>query len=256
MVVTWALPRRTGRRTDGDLQLGAHPAPARPKPSCGSEVRGPPPHPNPTTRKPQTAPVPARSQTKQPTPAVTITNAPRLGAHPPAISCRPRAGRAPRQKLAARCSTGLVNRDGRSNVPAAALVGEPAAVPRRRRRSGAGASMGAAAVGGGAAGMRGAAAVLVRRRPRVEAGLGGALREGLGRRTGEEGKEELVGGGGGRGRGGGGVRLRKLRAQLRRWVWKAEEGVSWAGPGGAFPPRASDGDAAAAAGDSLPSSTC
>ncbi|KAG2584948.1 uncharacterized protein LOC120713525 [Panicum virgatum] len=39
-------------------------------------------------------------------------------------------------------------------------------------------------------------------------------------------------------------------------AWKAEEGVSWAGPGGAFPPRASDGDAAAAAGDSLPSSTC
>ena len=45
-----------------------------------------------------------------------------------------------------------------------------------------------------------------RRRPRAEAGLGGALREGLGRRTGEEGKEELGGGGGGgRGRGGGGV---------------------------------------------------
>ena len=71
-------------------------------------------------------------------------------------------------------------------------------------------------MGGVAAGLRGAAAVLVRRRPRAEAGLGGALREGLGRRTGEEGKEELVGGGGGRGRGGGGVRLRELRAQLRR----------------------------------------
>ena len=109
-----------------------------------------------------------------------------------------------------------MNRDGRSNVPTAALVGEPAAVPRRRRRAGAGASasVGAAAVGGGAAGLRGAAAVLVRRRPRAEAGVGGALWEGLGRRTGEEGKEEL--GGGGRGRGGGGVRLRELRAQLRR----------------------------------------
>ena len=39
-------------------------------------------------------------------------------------------------------------------------------------------------------------------------------------------------------------------------AWKAEEGVSWAGPGGAFPPRASDDDAAAATGDSLPSFTC
>ena len=177
----------------------------------------------------------------------------RANCYAAAISRRPRAGRAPRQKLAARCSTGLVNRDGRSNVPAAALVGEPAAVPRRR--SGAGASVGAAPVGGVAAGLRGAAAVLVRRRPHAEAGLGGALREGLGRRTGEEGKEELVGGGGSRGRGGGGVRLRKLRAQLRRWVWKAEEGVSWAGPGGAFPRATSDGDATTA-NDSLPSSTC
>ena len=234
MVVTWALPRRTGRRTDGDLQLGAHPAPARPKPSCGSEVRGPPPHPNPTTRKPQTAPVPARSQTKQPAPAVTITNAPRLGAHPPAISRRPRAGRAPRQKLAARCSTGLVNRDGRSNVPAAALVGEPAAVPRRRRRSGAGASMGAAAVGGGAAGLRGAAAVLVRR-PRAAAGVAGALREGLGRRAGEEGRQEELGGGSGGG--GCGVRLRELRAQLRHRGVEGRGGRVLGRPRRRVPPR-------------------
>ncbi|KAG2579873.1 uncharacterized protein LOC120680224 [Panicum virgatum] len=38
-------------------------------------------------------------------------------------------------------------------------------------------------------------------------------------------------------------------------AWKAEEGVSWAGPGGAFPRATSDGDATTA-GDSLPSSTC
>ncbi|CAD6246032.1 unnamed protein product [Miscanthus lutarioriparius] len=39
-------------------------------------------------------------------------------------------------------------------------------------------------------------------------------------------------------------------------AWKADEGVSWAGPGGAFFPRASVGGAAvnAAGGDSVPSS--
>ncbi|CAO2207236.1 unnamed protein product [Urochloa humidicola] len=37
-------------------------------------------------------------------------------------------------------------------------------------------------------------------------------------------------------------------------AWKAEEGVSWAGPGGAFPPRAGAGDAAVTTGDSAPSS--
>jgi hypothetical protein len=201
-----------------DVHLRAHPAPARPKPSCGArsttQRRGNPPQ---KSKLPSPHCSTARAQAKEP-------HCQRSPAHPPTHRITSiRYEVAP--KTTADCSTArrLVIDGCKCNVPAAALAGEPEPEPastgRRRRRAGAG--VGAAAVGGRAAELRGEAAVLVRRRrPRAEAGVGGALRKRRhgGGKEGRQRQEERHGGRRGRSRSrsrGGGVRLRQLRAQLR-----------------------------------------
>nr|ACG43383.1 hypothetical protein [Zea mays] len=112
----------------------------------------------------------------------------------------------------------------------------------QRPRSGVRArGVGAAAVGGRAAKLRGEAAVTGgggagRARRLAWAGLCG--RGGSGRRS------ATAGGGAGAGAGVLGYDSASYARNFDDGAWKAEEGVSWAGPGGAFFPGANIGGAA------------
>lgn len=225
----WALACR--KRKDGDLHAAG--GPSRTLPAQTMIARCAVHHPTQPRGNPKLPSLPPRAQTKHSPPRAVIRTRTRSRLHLRHLAQAHHAKNPTARWPPGPQAQSSLSRDG-SNVPAAALVGEPDAAVRRRR---AGAGVGAAAVGGGAAELRGAATVLVRR-PRAAAGVGGALREGLlGGRAGEEGQEELCGGGGGRGQGGGGVRLRELRAQLRRRRVEGRGGRVLGRPRRRVPPR-------------------